>query len=143
METEWNKVTFINLKDQILDLLKETKIQNGILVVQLMHTTCSVLFEEFVHDIDGLGYDYLQHDLVHGLNRLFPKQMMYDEYYKYPGPKHRKLSYEKYEAYQKNLAILLNVDAHLKSSLLGSSLSLTVENGKVLTGTFGDVYFVD
>lgn len=143
LQTEWNKVTFVNMRDYILRFLKSCSFENGILVIQSVHTTCSVIFEEFTHDLDGLGYDYLQHDLVHGLNQVFPKQNLYDEYYKYPGPQHRQLSYRDYEEYRDNPAILLNADAHLKASLLGSSLTLVVENGHLLTGEFGDVYFVD
>lgn len=141
--TDFNKVAFINLTEDIKSFIEETKISDGILVVQSLHTTCSVFFEEAVRDFDGLGYDYLQHDLINGLNHIFPKQIMYDEYYKYPGPTHRKFSYNNYQAYRENPAILLNGDAHLKASLLGSSLVAIIENGKLLTGEFGDIFFVD
>lgn len=142
-ETDWNRITFINLKEEIKTFIEDSGIQNGILVVHTLHTTCSVFFEEMVHDKDGLNYDFLQHDLIQGLNRIFPKQTMYDANYKYPGPEHRKYCYENFLEYKENPAILLNADAHLKASLVGSSVSIIVENGQLLTGEFGDIYFVD
>ena len=38
---------------------------------------------------------------------------------------------------------LLNADAHLKSTLLGSSATLEVDEGKLGVGSTGYVYFVD
>ena len=76
LKTEWNRVTFVNLTEQIESFIKEAGVKDGMLLVQSLHTTCSVFYEEMVHDLDGLGYDFLQHDLIRGLNKIFPKQLL-------------------------------------------------------------------
>lgn len=79
-----------------------------------------VFFEEMVHDFDALGDEYLQADLNKGLNKLFPKQLAYDDDYKYPGPLHRQFSKDNGGAMATRPASLLNGDAHCKATLLGS-----------------------
>ncbi len=143
-ETKGNKATYFEIREQCNEFLQETKVQDGILVVQSPHTTCAVFFEEMVHDYDALGDEYLQHDLNKGLNLIFPKQMTYDDYYKYPGYSHREWG-KKLAGSElaKNSAILLNADAHLKATLLGSDKTCIIKDGKLLTGTYGYIYFVD
>lgn len=143
LETEFNKVSFIKLTNSIVNFIKENNLNDGFLVVQVLHTTCSIFFEEDVHDRDGLGYDFLQHDLLNGLQKIFPKQLLYDSDYKYPGPIHRAMSYDEYEEYRENPAILLNGDAHLKATIIGNSLIVIVRDGKLQLGDFGEIYFVD
>ena len=142
-ETKGNKATYFEIREDCNKFIEETGVKDGILVVQSPHTTCAVFFEEMVHDIDALGDEYLQHDLNKGLNKVFPKQLAYDDYYKYPGPLHRKFSYDNGGAMSQNPAGLLNGDAHLKATLLGSNKTFIIKDGKMLTGTFGYIYFVD
>lgn len=138
-----NKINFFRLKSDIEEIISTSKIMNGIILIQSLHTTCSVFFEEMVHDVDDMNYEYLQRDLLRGLNKLFPKQLMYDDYYDYPGIKHREYCEEKFIEYQRNPQILLNADAHLKATIIGESVSLIIKNGVLQTGEFGEVYFVD
>ena len=121
-ETQGNKATYFEIRQDCRDFVNETGIQNGILVVQSPHTTCAVFFEEMVHDFDALGDEYLQADLNKGLNKLFPKQLAYDDDYKYPGPLHRQFSKDNGGAMATRPASLLNGDAHCKATLLGLSL---------------------
>ena len=95
-ETQGNKATYFEIRQDCRNFVNETGIQNGILVVQSPHTTCAVFFEEMVHDFDALGDEYLQADLNKGLNKLFPKQLAYDDDYKYPGPLHRQRQWRRY-----------------------------------------------
>lgn len=142
-ETKGNKATYFEIREECREFLRETNVKDGILVVQSPHTTCAVFFEEMVHDYDALGDEYLQHDLNKGLNLIFPKQQAYDDYYKYPGPLHRKFSYDNGGAMFENPAGLLNGDAHLKASLLGADKTFIIKDGELLTGTYGYIYFVD
>lgn len=141
--SKFNRYSFFNIKEELHKFVQENNLKNGFMVVQSVHTTCSVFFEEFVHDTDDMGYEYLQKDLIKGLNKVFPKQVLYDDYYAYPGPNHRKKSNEEFECFRENPAILLNADAHLKASILGSSVTIIIKEGKMQTGDFGDIYFVD
>lgn len=143
-ETKGNKVTYFEMKQQCESFVKECHIQDGILVIQCPHTTCALLFEEMVHDIDALGDEYLQADLNKGLNKIFPKQMTYDENYKYPGKLHRLEGMKNpHGDFAKNPAILLNGDAHCKATLLTSSITLPIADHKLTCGHFGSLYFVD
>ena len=110
-ETQGNKATYFEIRQDCRDFVQETGIQNGILIVQSPHTTCAVFFEEMVHDLDALGDEYLQADLNRGLNKMFPKQLAYDEDYKYPGPLHRQFSKDCGGAMATRPSSLLNGDA--------------------------------
>jgi thiamine phosphate synthase YjbQ (UPF0047 family) len=65
----------------------------------------------------------------------------------YPGPEHYAdvASWPDAEAYLPggDKTALLNCDAHMKATLLGSSATLEVDGGKLAVGTTGYVYFVD
>lgn len=143
-ETQGNKATYFEIRQECRDFVKETGVKDGILVVQSPHTTCAVFFEEMVHDFDALGDEYLQADLNKGLNKVFPKQMAYDDDYKYPGPLHRQTgSIDPNSEFSRNPAILLNGDAHCKATLLGSDKTFIIKDKEILTGKFGYIYFVD
>ena len=87
---------------------------------------------------------HLQVDLNKSLNKLFPPQETEGGYYRYPGPKHMAFAQQgEDDTYVKDPGLLLNGPAHLKGSLLGASESFVVWDGKVQTGEYGDVYFVD
>ncbi|MDD2414136.1 MAG: YjbQ family protein [Eubacteriaceae bacterium] len=138
--------TFINITDQVKAAIEKSGIQNGICTVISPHTTCSVFFEEFVHDIMEDGNEFLQTDLNNVLKTLIPDDVREGQY-NYPGPKH----YEEVESWPNaaqylpngDHAALLNCDAHLKSTLLGSSETFDVDEGRLGVGTTGYVYFVD
>lgn len=142
-QTKGKKVQYFNIKKEIIEFVKESNIKNGVLVVQSPHTTCSVIFEEMVHDFDYNGDEFLQVDLNRILEKLIPRQITEGEYYCYPGPKHISLAQKKSDIYKENPSILLNAPAHLKGSLLGASESFIIKDNVVLTGAFGDIYFVD
>ena len=42
--------TYVNITPQVREAIEKSGIQNGICTVISPHTTCSVFFEEFVHD---------------------------------------------------------------------------------------------
>ena len=143
-ETKGNKATYFDITEECKAFLKEIDANNGLLVIQSPHTTCSVFFEEMVHDYDALEDEYLQQDLNKGLRIIFPKQLSYDDYYKYPGREHRMWgSTLKTSALKENPSILLNADAHLKSSIIGSNLNIVIKDGTLLIRNYGHIYFVD
>ena len=141
--TRGNKQTYFEIREDCKEFLKETGVKDGILVVSSPHTTCSVFFEEYVHDIDALGDEFLQRDLNKGLEKVFPRQLTYDDYYNYPGPAHREFSKSIGGSLSKDKAMLLNADAHLKATLIGSDKTFIIKDGELLIGRFGYIYFVD
>lgn len=143
-KTKGNKTTYFDIKEDCMAFLKETKVLDGILIIQSPHTTCSVFLEERSCDYNALDDEYLQHDLNRGLNLIFSKQLTYDDYYKYPGPLHRAWGMKLANGELKNnSAILLNADAHLKATIVGANVSIIIKSGEFLIGENTGIYFVD
>lgn len=143
LETSGKKVDFFNIKEDVLKFIEESKVKNGIINVQSPHTTCSILFEEMVHDRDLKGHEFLQVDLLHGLAKIFPKQESNDYDYKYPGPEHLEFAFRVDENVIADHGTMLNGDAHLRSSLIGASETFSIIDGVVQTGPYGYIYFID
>lgn len=139
-----NRPSYHNITEQVRKALAESGIQNGLCVVQSPHTTCSVIFEEFVHDTDFNGDEFLQVDLNRILDRLVPRERTENMEYRYPGPKHVDFLMGLDDPqFPCDPATILNGDAHIRGSLLGASESFVVEDGKLLTGSVGYIYFID
>lgn len=136
--------TYHEISKQVKEILERSEIQNGVVVVQSPHTTCSVIFEEFVHDTDFNGDEYLQVDLNRILDRIVPRELTDNRDYRYPGPKHLDFLMSLDDPnYPKDPGTILNGDAHIRGSLFGCSESFIVREGKMLIGTVGYIYFVD
>ncbi|MBC8588910.1 YjbQ family protein [Paratissierella segnis] len=139
-ETKFPKIHFFNITDKIEEVISESSIKNGTVTVQSLHTTCAVFFEEYVHDEDPVGHDYLQIDLNQGLRKIFPDQVEFNDNYFYPGPKHLNIGGGQHVEFQ---GIILNGPAHLKSTLIGASETFVIDEGVLQTGPYGSIWFVD
>lgn len=141
--------TFLNITQEVKEAIAKSGIKNGIVTVISPHTTCSVFFEEFVHDYTEDGDEFLQVDLNNALKKILPDQTQLPPAgeYTYPGEAHFQAvaSWPDAEVYLPggDRTALLNADAHLKATLIGSSATLEVDDGKLAVGTTGYVYFVD
>ena len=138
--------TFINITEELRAAIAESGIAEGTATVISPHTTCAVFFEEFVHDVDETGTEFLQNDLNAVLEKLIPNQTGWNQY-QYPGEEHYRAvkSWPDAEAYLPggDRTALWNCDAHLKATLIGSSETFEVADGKLAVGTTGYCYFVD
>lgn len=47
-----NRVSYHNITEQVKAIVEKSQITNGICLVQSPHTTCSVIFEEYMHDTE-------------------------------------------------------------------------------------------
>lgn len=141
--------SYVNVTDAVKAAITNSGIRNGICCVMSPHTTCSVFFEEYVHDTLADGTEFLQADLDDVLARIIPNQTAVppEGEYRYPGPEHYAdvASWPDAEAYlpSGDKTQLLNADAHLKATLIGSSQTFEVDEGKLGVGVTGYVYFVD
>lgn len=138
--------TYLNITPQVKEAIEKSGIQEGICVVISPHTTCSVFFEEFVHDYNKEGDEFLQEDLNTALEKIIPNQTDWGQY-TYPGEEHFK-EVETWPDVASYLpggdrTQLFNCDAHLKSTILGSSETFEVLDGKLGVGVTGYIYFVD
>ena len=146
LQSNGGEPTFINITDEVKAAIADSGIQDGICTIISPHTTCAVFFEEYVHDTDEKGTEFLQLDLNDVLKKLIPDELKEGQY-RYPGEKHYQAvaSWPDAEAYLPNgdRTALLNGDAHLKATLIGSSETFLVDQGKLGVGTTGYIYFVD
>lgn len=131
--------TFHDVTDQVRDILQKAHIANGIVVVYSQHTTCSVIIQEESHDKNYWGTEYLLQDLVNVLEKIIPTCQSEGQYL-HPGPRHIQHATQNLgeEAFWS-----LNTDAHLRSCLLGRSVTIPVVDGKLELGQFGRIFFAD
>lgn len=106
-----SKQAFILLDEQLNQILKESGVREGLMVVFVPHTTAGVTINENA-DPD------VKKDLKKALNDTFPNH----EYFVHAEG---------------------NSDGHMKSSLVGASETLIIQDGKIVLGTWQSVYFTE
>ncbi len=131
--------TFHDVTEEATKIVTESGISNGILTVFSQHTTCSVLIQEQSDDVNYWGTQFILQDLVDGLSRIFPTCSTEGQYL-HPGPLHIKIA-EKER--QEEAFWSLNTDAHLRSVMLGRSVTVPVIDNILQLGEFGRIYFAD
>jgi thiamine phosphate synthase YjbQ (UPF0047 family) len=146
LDTNEDRVTYIDITEEVKNTIKNSLIENGIVVVMTSHTTCSVFFEEYSHDKNENGEEFLQLDLNNVLEKIIPKHTTASTYH-YPGEEHYK-AVEKWPNIEEYLpggdrTALWNGDAHLKSTIIGTSETFDVTDNDLGVGKTGYIYFVD
>jgi secondary thiamine-phosphate synthase enzyme len=130
--------TFDDVTVRVQDALKKSGIREGILLVYSQHTTCSVMIQEAADDVNYWGTELLMQDLVNVLEKIIPTCRTEGQYL-HPGPKHIQAAAGRNELPSWSL----NTDAHLRSVLMGRSVSIQVLDSKMELGEFGRIYFAD
>ena len=134
-----SRPTFHDVTEDAVNFIKGSRITDGLLTVYSQHTTCSVFVQEQSDDTNYYGTQYILQDLVNGLSRIFPTCETEGQYL-HPGPLH--ISIAKQER-NEEACWSLNTDAHLRSVMLGRSVQIPVQNGELILGEFGRIYFAD
>lgn len=143
LTSEDRKVTYHEITDQVREHVGKSGIKNGICTVISPHTTCSVIFEELSYDVNYHGYDYLQVDMNNLLDKYIPKCTTENQYH-HPGKEHIRVGLEDMEgSISPEAYTMLNTDAHLRSTILGSSETFGIEDGELEIGIVGYIYFID
>lgn len=70
------RVTYTDITEQVKKIIKGSEIEDGLCIVSSQHTTCSVVFEEFVHDKNWNGDELLQVALNRILDKFIPRQLV-------------------------------------------------------------------
>jgi secondary thiamine-phosphate synthase enzyme len=104
---------FLNITPQVLDCLRESGIQEGLLLVNAMHITASVFVND---DENGLHQDYEA-----WLEKLAP--------------------HEPISQYRHNLTGEDNADAHLKRQVMGREVVAAVTNAKLDFGPWEQIFY--
>jgi len=103
---------FINITPQVEKAVRESKIKQGLCLVNAMHITSSVFIND---DEDGLHRDFSQ-----WLEKLAPYGL---------------------ERYQHNLSGEDNGDAHLKRTIMGREAVVAVSDGKLDFGPWEQIFY--
>lgn len=104
----------INITDEVQKAIDESKIKEGLVLVNPMHITASV----FIND-DESG---LHHDYEVWLEKLAPEKP--------------------YSQYQHN-GFEDNADAHLKRTIMGREVVCAITNGKLDFGTWEQIFYFE
>ncbi len=106
-----NRVDFINITPQVEETLKESKIKEGLCLVNAMHITASV----FINDNEsGLHEDY---------KKWLEEKVPYDP------PRYKHNTYED------------NADAHIKRQLMGRDVVVAVTDGQLDFGPWEQIFY--
>ena len=103
---------FVNITPQVEECLAESRVQEGLILVNAMHITASV----FIND-DESG---LHHDYEVWLEKLAPHA---------PVEQYRHNGYED------------NADAHMKRQIMGREVVVAITNGKLDFGTWEQIFY--
>jgi secondary thiamine-phosphate synthase enzyme len=106
------KVEFINITQKIQNIVEQSKIKEGICLVNAMHITASV----FINDEE----DGLKQDFKEWLEKLAPTN-----------PK----------LYKHNLTGEDNGHAHLKRTIMGREVVVAITNGKLDLGPWEQIFY--
>jgi len=104
---------FINITDQVEDCLRESRVSEGLALVNAMHITASVFIND---DESGLHQDYDR-----WLEQLAP--------------------HEPVSRYQHNLTGEDNADAHMKRQVMGREVVVAITDGKLDFGPWEQIFY--
>lgn len=130
--------TFHDITAQVKDVVKRSGVKLGTVVVYSHHTTCSVITQECAFDMSVTGLETLQQDLVDVFEDMIPT-CRHEGIYLHPGPKALKFAAE----HDEDARGCHNTDAHLRSSIVGRSITVVIIDGEMDLGDFSHIYFID
>jgi secondary thiamine-phosphate synthase enzyme len=106
---------YVNITDQVEDLVRKSGVRNGLVLVNAMHITASV----YINDAEsGLIQDYDQ-----WLEQLAP--------------------HEPTSKYRHNRTGEDNADAHLKRQIMGREVVVAITDGKLDFGPWEQIFYAE
>lgn len=114
---------FVDITDKVMDLVRESGVSNGTVLVYSTHTTCSIIINEYE--------PLLMKDMEHFLERTAPKDM----YYGHNDFAIRTVSVRPNEC--------PNGHSHCQHMILGASETVPVIEGRPLLGEFQRLFLVE
>ena len=115
IKVKTNGQGFYNFTENTLEWLGKQKIQNGILNINIMHTSASLVIQENA-DPDVL------HDLKNFFNKLVPMDT---------------------KLYKHTTEGKDDMPAHIKSALTNNQLTLSLKNNNLILGTWQGLYLFE
>ena len=138
LSTAGGRPSFHQITGQVQEIVDRSGVKNGVCVVNTSHTTCSIITQEFSHDITYAGLEFIQQDFIDVLEKIIPTCRKEGQYMA-PGT----LLTEFSNSIGEDNWQTLNIDGHLRSALIGRSESFGIVEGKIDMGSFGQIYFID
>ena len=138
LHSEGHQATFHTITGQVKGFIKESGVLCGICVIFSRHTTCSVITDEDTLDMSMTGLKTLQQDFMDVFQRMIPNCDREGQYL-HPGPKALAFA----ATHGEDARGCHNTEAHLRSSIVGRSVTIPIINGVAELGDFGEVFFVD
>jgi len=138
LESNHRAVSFHDITGQVREIAAKSGIRDGIVVVYSHHTTCSVITQECAFDMSMTGLETLQQDLVNAFEKWMPT-CRYEGQYLHPGPEALAFA----EEHGEDRFGCHNTDAHLRSSVIGRSITAVMVDGEIDLGSFGRIHFID
>ena len=115
IEIKTNGQDFYNFTESTLDWIDKQKIQNGILNVNILHTSASLVIQENADP-----------DVLHDLKNFFDKLVPMDS-----------------KLYKHTTEGKDDMPAHIKSALTNNQLTLSFKNKKLMLGTWQGLYLFE
>jgi secondary thiamine-phosphate synthase enzyme len=103
------RVELVDLTNRIMEFVRRFQISEGIVSIWSMHTTCTLLINEF------------QLALLADIKRFLEQMVARDADYMHNDPNHSDCDRQ-------------NADSHLRAMLLGHSLTLQISGGEIVLG---------
>lgn len=107
------KIAFINVTPQVEECIRESGIQNGLVLVNAMHITASVFINDDEHG--------LHNDFTTWLEKLAPHAPI--------------------KQYRHNDTGEDNADAHLKRQVMGREVTCAITNGELDFGPWEQIFY--
>lgn len=102
------------ITDEVKKIVRESGVQEGICIIYIPHTTAGLTLTSFW---DSAGFEDLQDEIC----RIIPTRIDFKHQHDTPQ----------------------DAAGHVKSSLVGISLSLIISNGELLLGSSQGIYFLE
>ena len=106
---------FYNFTESTLEWIDKKKIQNGILNINILHTSASLVIQENADP-----------DVLYDLKNFFHKLVPMDQ-----------------KLYKHTTEGKDDMPAHIKSALTNNQISLSVKDSKILLGTWQGIYLFE
>jgi secondary thiamine-phosphate synthase enzyme len=106
---------FYNFTENTLDWINKQKIQNGILNINILHTSASLVIQENADP-----------DVLHDLKNFFHKLVPMDQ-----------------KLYKHTTEGKDDMPAHIKSAITNNQLTLSLKNKKLILGTWQGLYLFE
>ncbi|MCC8166028.1 MAG: secondary thiamine-phosphate synthase enzyme YjbQ [Planctomycetes bacterium] len=131
--------TFHDISVPVREVFARSGLRNGTILVYTGHTTCSINIQEYSDGQAYTGNELIMQDLANVMSRLIPTCLSESQYL-HPCAEHVRIAGKER---QEEPVWCLNTDAHLRSVVLGRSVTIPVIDGEIQLGEFGRIFFGD